>query len=186
MNKTGIIIKICILCQPSDLISYFIPELLDNFEGKTVQFDYSFLGVKPATFKHKINTQPIKFLLIHTVNQDLSNKLRPYYLGASGAFIIFSRSNPDSYEAAKCFYQYFRKITTDPRIPVAFIDIREESATILIENGIKLDNESSEAYYEMKAGDFQGFRRVFETLITTIVSFAHQQSTEYHRGLIQW
>jgi hypothetical protein len=186
LSEKEIIIKICFLCQPSDLISYFIPELLDNYEGKTVQFDYSFLGVKPATLKHKFNHQPIKFLLIHTVNQDLFKKLRPYYLGASGAFIIFSRSNPDSYEAAKCFYQYFRKITVDPRIPVAFIDIRDESATILIENGVKLDNGSNEVYYEIKTGDFQGFRKVFEIIITAIVSFAYQQSTEYHRGLVQW
>jgi len=186
LSEKGIIIKICILCHPSDLISYFIPELLDNFEGKTVQFDYSFLGVKPATLKYKINHQLIKFLLIHTVNQDLFNKLRPYYLGASGAFIIFSRSIPESYEAAKCFYQYFQKIAEDPRIPVAFIDIRDKSATILIENGVKIDNGSNEVYYEIKAGDFQGFRRVFERIIIEIVSFAHQQSIEYHRGLVQW
>ncbi|MFX0050260.1 MAG: hypothetical protein ACFFAJ_01175 [Candidatus Hodarchaeota archaeon] len=184
MRENEIIIKICILCQPSDLISYFIPELLDNFEGKTVQYDYSFLGVKPATLKHKVNHKPIKFLLIHTVNQDLYNKLRPYYLGASGAFIIFSRSNSDSYEAAKCFYQYFRKITGDPCIPVAFVDIRDEFTPILIDDGVTLNNGSNEVYYEINAGDFLGFRRIFEIILTDIVSFAHQQSNEYHRGLI--
>jgi hypothetical protein len=175
LRKEEIKLKICILCQPGELISSFIPELLEKFEGETIEKNFSCLGVKPTILKLTINSIRIKFLIFQSVSRNLANKLRPYYKGSVGAFIVFSHSNQESFNAAKRFYQYFRSITHNPRIPVAFIEIQEEKDTILIKEGERINKRSNEVYYEIRMGDNRNFITVFETVIMEIVRWVDEQ-----------
>ncbi|MHA1942411.1 MAG: hypothetical protein ACW97P_11945 [Candidatus Hodarchaeales archaeon] len=111
----------------------------------------------------------------------MANKLRPYYIGASGAFIIFSHTNQKSFRAAQRFYQYFRSITNNPSIPVAFIEIQEVDHAIYLTEGERSNKTSNVVYYEIRMGDELNFISIFETAIMEIVAWAYQESARYHR-----
>jgi GTPase SAR1 family protein len=149
MTDTGVMIKICILSHPESLVTHLFSNLYDKFNGKSVYHDFSGLGVGITSIKYEINKRQVEIILVHTIGQILFNRLIPYYHGASGALIFFTRNNPSSFETARQFYQYFRKITSDSKIPVTFIDILDKPEEILIKDLEVLESNSNVGYYEI-------------------------------------
>ncbi|MFX0208379.1 MAG: hypothetical protein ACFFDT_20520 [Candidatus Hodarchaeota archaeon] len=132
MTQTGLMIKICILSHPEDLVTHFLTKLYDKYDGKSVYRDFSGLGVGISSINITSNKKVVEIILVNTIGQILFNRLIHYYHGASGALIFFKRSDSSSVETARHFYQYFRKITSDSEIPVTFIDTLDKKAEILI------------------------------------------------------
>ncbi|MFX0184038.1 MAG: hypothetical protein ACFE95_13225 [Candidatus Hodarchaeota archaeon] len=168
MIKTGLMIKICILSHPEGLVTHFFSNLYDKYNGKSVYQDFSGLGVGITSIKYEINKKQVEIILVHTIGQILFNRLIPYYHGASGALIFFTRNNTSSFETTRHFYQYFRKIISDSKIPVTFIDILDKGEEILIEDEEILENNSNVGYYELSSNDIQLFLKIFEKFVERV------------------
>lgn len=93
------------------------------------------------------------------------DKLRLYYQGASGAIILLDRDNSHSFLAAKKHFQYFKKVTVNPNVPIIFLDVLESSKEILVEKPEKLEEEPNVLYYEINEGNLQAFENIVELII---------------------
>ncbi|MFX0150889.1 MAG: hypothetical protein ACFFAJ_08925 [Candidatus Hodarchaeota archaeon] len=115
------------------------------------------------------NKKKVEIILVHTIGQILFNRLIPYYHGASGALIFFKRSDSSSFGTARHFYQYFRKITSDSKIPITFIDILNKKVEILISEEEVLEDNSNVNYYEIGSEDTKTFFSIFEKFVERVL-----------------
>ncbi|MFX1283783.1 MAG: hypothetical protein ACFFB5_09010 [Promethearchaeota archaeon] len=158
-------VKICVLSHSKELINHFIRKLLSIHKEEATFRNFAALGISIATINLSTNNNRFKLILLITTGQEFLDKLRLYYQGASGAIILFNSTNSDSFEAAKRHFQYFRKITLNPLVPIIFIDILEKYKEIIIEEPERLEEESNILYYEINEDNFPAFNNILESII---------------------
>jgi hypothetical protein len=106
----------------------------------------------------------VKILLIQPVGRLFTDKLHTRYYKSSGATILFSRNDPDSFLAAKVFYQNFRKTEDQLSKPVAFVELFDKSDEPVIDEQEILDDKPV-VYYSIKPDDVINFQQILETLV---------------------
>jgi GTPase SAR1 family protein len=158
-------VKICILSHPKELGNQFIRKMLKAHKEESIYRNFAALGISISTINLSIEYNRIKLILLQATGDEFQDKLRLYYQGASGAIILLEKENSDSFIAAKKHFQYFKKVTLNPNVPIIFMDVLEKSKEILIEEPEKLEEEPNILYYEINEGNFQVFDNIVELII---------------------
>ncbi len=158
-------VKICILSHPKVLGNQFIQKKLKKHKEESIYRNFAALGISISTINLSIENYNIKLILLQATGEEFLDKLRLYYQGSSGAIILLERDNSDSFLAAKKYFQYIKKVTLNPNVPVIFIDVLEKSKEIIIEDPEKLEDEPNILYYETNEDNFQVFDNVVESII---------------------
>lgn len=158
-------VKICVLSHPKKLVTSFIKKLCQKYPDNSTYRNFAALGMSFTTINDfKTNNDPVNIILLQTTNQEFLDKLRLYYQGSAGAIILFKNDDFDSFEAAKRFFQYFRKVTYNPALPVIFVDI-EKSIEIIIDEPEQLEDNPNILYYQILEDDVQIFYSIIESII---------------------
>ncbi|MFW9905606.1 MAG: hypothetical protein ACFFFH_14785 [Candidatus Thorarchaeota archaeon] len=159
-------VKICILSHPKELGYQFIQNMLKEYREEATFRNFAALGISISTINLLFAyNQKLQLILLQATGEEFLDKLRLYYQGASGAIILLNRENSSSFDAAKKYFQYIKKVTLSPNVPIIFIDVVESSQEILIEEPEKLEEEPNIMYYEANEGKSQVFNNVIDLII---------------------
>jgi hypothetical protein len=159
-------VKICILSHPKELGHQFIQKMLKEYREEATFRNFAALGISISTINLLFEyNQKLKLILLQATGEEFLDKLQLYYQGASGAIILLERDNPSSFDAAKKYFQYIKKVTLNLNVPIIFIDVLESSKEILIEEPEKLEEEQNILYYEANEGTSQVFDNVVDLII---------------------
>ena len=159
-------VKICILSHPKELGNQFIQKMLKEYREEAIFRNFAALGISISTINLMFEyNQKIKLILLQATGEEFLDKLRLYYQGASGAIILLERDNPSSFDTAKKYFQYIKKVTLNPNVPIIFIDVLDRSKKILIEKPEKLKEEPNILYYEINEGNFQVFDNIIDLIV---------------------
>ncbi len=161
-------VKICVLSHPKELVSQFTQKLLQKHRDQSSFRNFAALGISISTVNLLKGNNRVNVILLQTAGKELMEKLRLYYSGASGAIILFEKDDPESFEAAKHYYQDFRKLIIDPLVPVIFIDVLESE--VFIEEPETLENEPNVLYYEINGENLQAFSKIIDSIIVRYIT----------------
>ena len=165
MAKGEYILKLCTLSHPDELAVNMIRRLLQKNSNKSTFNNFDSLGVSIATVKIPIESTYVKIVFLRTDEKEFFSKLRSYYRGVSGAIILFTRNNKLSFEKAKMFYQFLKKVIEDLIVPTVFIDVLDKAEKIDIEEPEELDDiKEKVVYFEIIKDDSEAFSRILEYL----------------------
>ena len=166
VSKNDEKVKICILSHPKKLGNQFIQKMLKEYTEEATFRNFAALGISISTINLFFEyNRKLKLILLQATGEEFLDKLRLYYQGASGAIILLDRNNPSSFNAAKKYFKYIKKVTLNPNVPIIFIDVLESSKEILIEEPEKLEDEPNILYYETNEGKSQVFDHVIDLII---------------------
>ncbi|MFX0125891.1 MAG: hypothetical protein ACFFAE_19880 [Candidatus Hodarchaeota archaeon] len=159
-------VKICILSHPKELGNQFIQKILKEHKEESTHRNFAALGISISTINLQMEyNQKLKLILLQATGEEFLDKLRLYYQGASGAIILLERNNINSFDTAKKYFQYIKKVTLNTNVPIIFIDILERSKEILIEEPEKLKEEPNILYYAINEDNFHVFDSIIELII---------------------
>ena len=158
-------VRISVLSHPDETTSHLIEKLLEKYPTQSTHMNISILSANISTFEWDMPTGLVKVLLIQPVGQLFTDKLHTRYYKSSGAAILFSRNDEDSFLAAKVFYQNFRKGEERPSKPVAFVELFNESDEDLIIDEHEFLDDKPVEYYSIKPDDVTNFQKILETIV---------------------
>ncbi len=156
-------VRISVLSHPDETAIHLIQQLLAKYPTQSTHMNVSVLSANISTFEWYFSNAPVKILLIHPIGRLFTDKLHKRYYKSSGATILFSRKDKDSFLAAKVFYQNFRKSDDQLSKPVAFVELFDKSDEILIDEHEILENKPV-VYYSIKPDDEVTFQKILEAL----------------------
>ncbi|MFX1517225.1 MAG: hypothetical protein ACFFC6_13055 [Promethearchaeota archaeon] len=159
-------VKICILSHPKELGHQFIQKKLKEYKEEATFRNFAALGISISTINLLFEyNRKLKLILLQATGEEFLDKLRLYYQGASGAIILLKRDNPISFDTAKKYFHYIKKVTLNPNVPIIFVDVLERTKEIIIEEPEKLEEEPNILYYEIHEDNFQVFDSIIELII---------------------
>jgi hypothetical protein len=86
-----------------------------------------------------------------------------YYTAIAGSIILFS-NNPESFEAARAFYDQLKKINGNLPVLVTFIELINDNVPLIDEPEV-LDDSPNVTYYGIREDDEEAFSKIIKTFI---------------------
>lgn len=168
MNDYGLedenLVRISILSHPDENTTYLIQRLIEKHSRNSTFKHISVISVNVSTFEWELSEFLTRVLLIQPVG-DFTDKLHTRFYQTSGAIILFSRDNQDSFVAAKVFFQNYWKNLDGSSKPIVIVEILDLSAEVILNDCEKLEEIPNVVYYCLRLDDIRNFQKILEVLV---------------------
>ncbi|UCE14788.1 MAG: hypothetical protein JSV04_06300 [Candidatus Heimdallarchaeota archaeon] len=158
------IVRISVLSHPDEETTHLIQRFIEKHSPNSTFKNISVISVNVSTFEWQLSEALTKVLLIQPVG-DFTDKLHTRFYQTSGAVILFSQDNQDSFVAAKVFYQNYWKYGDGSSKPIVFIEISNLTDEISINKREKLEEIPNVVYHSLQLNDIRSFQEILGFLV---------------------
>ncbi|MHA2227091.1 MAG: hypothetical protein ACXAC8_17885 [Candidatus Hodarchaeales archaeon] len=110
--KNAFTIKLSVLSHPDELVTPIIRSLIQEYHGQTTNHTFEAISISLSTLRIVSDNSSVKLILVRPIGSGFFDKMYKHHFRSNGAIILFSKGDPDSFEAARAFYNQFRYINS--------------------------------------------------------------------------
>ncbi|MHA2202789.1 MAG: hypothetical protein ACW991_03790 [Candidatus Hodarchaeales archaeon] len=162
-NWKEYLLNISILSHPDELANPLIQRLIQTYPKQVTIHNTSSKSENVFILQLKLRSWRLTIYLVQPMGQLMDKMVSDYYTAIAGSIILFS-NNPESFEAARAFYDQLRKINGNLPVLVTFIEVIDGDVPNIDEPEV-LDDSPNVTYYGIKENDEEAFSKIIKTFI---------------------
>jgi hypothetical protein len=162
-NWKEYLLNISILSHPDELANPLIQKLIQTYPKQVTLHNTSSKSENVFILQLELKSWRLTIYLVQPMGQLMDKMVSDYYTSIAGSIILFS-NNPESFEAARGFYDQLRKINGNLPVLVTFIEVVEGDVPIIDEPEV-LENLSNVTYYGIRENDEEAFSKIIRTFV---------------------
>ena len=162
-NWKEYLLNISILSHPDELANPLIQRLVQTYPKQVTLHNTSSKSENVFILQLELKSWRLTIYLVQPLGKLMDKMVSDYYTAIAGSIILFS-NNPESFEAARAFYDQVRKINNNLPVLITFIEVIDGDVPIIDEPEV-LENLSNVTYYGIRENDEEAFSKIIRTFV---------------------